>query len=288
MTDKLRIAATQISLLPIQSTRDFWQRIEHLFRTAHAAQCRALLLPEYACLSLLIHGYPDEVPFQTRLNNFAKEKFREYESMLSELAHRYELTVVGGSYPVAISEQQIVNRGFVFRPKMPAIFQDKINMTRFESEVWGISRASQNRLHVFDISGVSCAMAICYDVEFPSVTAQATAKGVELLFVPSCTDDIHSYWRVRHCAHARTIENQCFVALASVIDGDHRFKEMDSHVGQSGIFSPCDGRFPARGILAEGNSKGEELIWADLDLLELREIRKNGSVLNLRDQQLPS
>lgn len=286
MSDKLRIASTQISLSPILSPIDFWQRIERLFKTAHKAQCHALLLPEYACLSLLTHGYSNEVPFKTRLLNFAKERFRDYESMLFELAHRYELTVVGGTYPVAISDQQIVNRGSIIRPNFPVLFQDKINMTRFESEVWGISRTSQSELQMFEISGVTCAMTICYDVEFPRVTAQAAAAGVELLFVPSCTDDTHSYWRVRHCAHARTIENQCFVALASVIDGDSRFPEMDSHVGQAGILAPCDGRFPERGILAEAKSQSEDIIWVDLDLLELREIRKNGSVLNLRDQTL--
>lgn len=284
MADTLRIAAAQVSVAPIQTVVDFWSRMERLVNAAKAAQCQALLLPEYACLSLLVHGHNSDVPFNKRLQKFSEVGFCDYENRLKDLSHRHAITLVGATYPFQTSEHQIVNRGLVLRPKSEPLFQDKLNMTRFEKEDWGLSRANHTALQLFEICGVSCAMTICYDVEFSKVTTQAAAAGAEILFVPSCTDDDHSYWRVRHCAHARAVENQCFVVMASVIDGDPRFDEISAHVGQAGLFSPCDGRFPERGILAEAETHGEQIVTAELDFLELRRVRASGSVLNLRDQ----
>ncbi len=284
MKRTFRLASTQISLAPLSSEESYWERIEGLVQRAKAASCAALLLPEYACLSLLVHGYAENVPFQERLLSYAEDGHKAYEARLLELAHRFRMHIIGGSYPVAIAHGAIINRCLIARADAPSLVQDKLNMTRFEAEEWKISAPHDPQLKVFELSGVRCAVAICYDIEFPRIAAAAAEAGVELILVPSCTDHVHGYWRVRHCAQARTVENQCFVAMASVVEGHPQFSEMDVHYGQAGIFSPCDGAFPERGILAEGQVNQEGLIWADLDLDHLHYIRRHGSVLNLRDQ----
>lgn len=279
-----RLASTQISLAPLDNKESYFERMEKLVSRAKAASCHAILFPEYACLSLLVHGYPEGTSFGERLQHYAEEGHKIYESRLLDLAHRHQIPIVGGTYPVAVASGMLVNRCPIARPRAPLLGQDKLHMTRFEKEQWKISAPDEPLLKVFDLSGVRAAVAICYDIEFPKVTAAAAEAGVELLLVPSCTDHIHGYWRVRHCAQARTVENQCFVAMASVVEGDPRFSEMDIHYGQAGIFSPCDGSFPERGILAEGTLHREGVVWADLDLDHLHHIRRQGSVLNLRDQ----
>jgi predicted amidohydrolase len=258
--------------------------MEHLLKQAKEASCQALLLPEYACLSLLVYGYAPEVPFRERLQRFAEDGHKLYEARILELSHLYQISLIGGTYPVSIAHGQIWNRCLIARKQAASLVQDKLHMTRFEAEEWHISSPQDPQLKVFDLEGVQAAVAICYDIEFPRVAAAAAEAGVELLLVPSCTDHVHGYWRVRHCAQARTVENQCFVAMASVVEGDTRFPEMDAHYGQAAIFSPCDGRFPEKGILAEGVAHHEGMVWADLDFDYVQEIRKNGSVLNLRDQ----
>lgn len=278
-----RLASTQISLAPLNDPESYWERIEMLVLKAKAASCQAILLPEYACLSLLVHGYPEQTSFRECLQNYAEEGYKTCESRLLDLAHRHGIHIIGGTYPVSVTHDVLVNRCLIAFSGAPSLFQDKIHMTRFEKEAWKISPPCDPSLMIFELSGVSAAVAICYDIEFPKVAAAAAEAGVELLLVPSCTDNVHGYWRVRHCAQARAVENQCFVAMASVVEGDPRFSEMDIHYGQAGIFAPCDGAFPERGVLAEGTLHREGVVWADLDLDLLHDIRRQGSVLNLRD-----
>ncbi len=280
----MRIATTQISLHRLQHQDDFWTRIESLLKKATNASCQAILLPEYACLSLLTLGYDQKIPFRQRLLDFAHEGYKSFQDQLLRFSSTYDIAMIGGTYPVTVAPGQIVNRCLIARPNAQPLFQDKLNMTRFECEEWQIVAPPQPQLIVFNLDGFRSAVTICYDVEFPRVTEAAASAGVELLLVPSCTEDIHGYWRVRHCAAARAVENQCFVAMASVVSGDPHFTEMDSHYGQAAVLSPCDNNFPERGILAEGIANQEALVIADLNLQDLQHIRKNGTVLNLRDQ----
>ncbi len=284
MGRSLRLASTQISLAPLSSPEVFWQRVETLVVKSKQQGARVLLLPEYITLSLIVHGHEASIPFRERLDAYANSTYKEFERKILELAKRYAIHIVGGTYPVRLADAHVVNRCLIAKADGTSLIQDKLNMTRFEAEEWHIQSPQEPLLTIFELDGVRCAVAICYDVEFPRVTAMAAGAGVELLLVPSCTDHYHGYWRVRHCAHARTVENQCFVALASVVEGDARFPEMDVHYGQAAILTPCDGSFPERGILAEGQLNQEGLCVATLDLEELGRIRRDGSVLNLRDQ----
>jgi predicted amidohydrolase len=123
----------------------------------------------------------------------------------------------------------------------------------------------------------------CYDVEFPAVTALAAQSRVDLLLVPSCTDDVHGYWRVRHCAQARTIENQCYVMMSSIVGGNKPWSEIDIHYGQGGIYTPCDVGMPEGGVKKLGLINVEGVITEELSHADLERLRKNGTVLNLRD-----
>ena len=115
------------------------------------------------------------------------------------------------------------------------------------------------------------------------MAAAAASAGVEVLLVPSCTDDLHGYWRVRHCAAARAVETQSFVVLSSIVGGDRRYPEVAVHAGQGAVLSPCDVGFAERGIVAKGERDREGVCIAQLDLELLRHTRHDGTVLNLRD-----
>lgn len=158
-------------------------------------------------------------------------------------------------------------------------------MTRFENEEWSVQGGAKE-VKTFDFGGFKTAILTCYDSEFANLSQVLGAAGVELLLVPSCTDAEHGYWRVRHCCEARTIENQLFVVMSSIVGGDPRFSEIDTHYGQGGIFTPCDVGFPFNGVLATGSLNQEGIAVAELNLPRLREIRQNGTVLNLRDQRV--
>ena len=94
--------------------------------------------------------------------------------------------------------------------------QEKIIMTPFERD-WGISPGGP--LRVFETAIGNIAVAICYDCEFPLLTRALTEAGAEILLVPSCTEKISGYHRVRTGTKARALENT-IAAVQSPTVGD--------------------------------------------------------------------
>jgi predicted amidohydrolase len=62
---------------------------------------------------------------------------------------------------------------------------------------------------------------------------------MKLLFVPFLTDTQNGYTRVRHCAMARAIENECYVAIAGGVGNLAKVNHMDIQYAQSALFTPC-------------------------------------------------
>jgi predicted amidohydrolase len=273
----MKVAATQFSLRSLKKTSDFWLRVNKICKQAKDKKVDAILFPEYFSLSLVLQNAGNS--FQEKILN-SKKIEEEFISEFRQISDRLDLLVIAGSIP-HLEETKILNRSWIFIPGESPLSQDKIHMTRFESEEWKIS-PGKPELKLFRHAGALCAVAICYDVEFPAYCAVAAEKKVDVLFVPSCTEDIHGYWRVRHCAEARAVENQSFVVLSSIVDGNSNFPEISAHYGMSAILSPCDIGFPDGGILSEG-AKKEGFCVAELDLGAIQRIRKNGTVLNLLD-----
>lgn len=275
----LNVSTTQFSLCPLDDPKDFWARVENLCRRAHAEFSTVLCLPEYFSASWILSLY-ESGSFRDRLCGLTAE-MDQFLAPMRALSDQYTLCIIAGTVPIVV-EGSLRNRSYVFRPRQPAIHQDKLHMTRFEAEEWRVSPGPR-QLHCFDWMGTTCAVAICYDIEFPQVSMALAEAGVQVVMVPSCTEAAHGYWRVRHTAEARCIEGQMFAVMSSIVGGHPKYSEIDVHHGQGVILSPCDGRFPADGVLMSGDINREGLVSARLDLAELATIRKSGAVLNLRD-----
>lgn len=279
----MRVSTTQFALNPVDSDQSFWQRVEGLVKQAANENSEVLLLPEYFSLSWLVFRV-GEATFRRNLER-ANELLPEIQDRFQKLSEQYNIAIIAGTIPV-IDQERILNRCLIFRPRQEVLAQDKINMTRFENEEWKVSGGTPI-LNTFRIGEALCAVATCYDVEFPSVTALAAAQGVEILFVPSCTDDVHGYWRVRLCSQARTIENQCYVVMSSIVGGHPDWPEIESHFGQGGIYTPSDLGMPEGGVRRLGLLNAEGVITEAISRDELLRIRQNGTVLNLRDTRSP-
>jgi predicted amidohydrolase len=108
---------------------------------------------------------------------------------------------------------------------------------------------------------------------------------MDILFIPFLTDTQNGYSRVRHCAQARAIENECYVAIAGSVGNLPKVHNMDIQFAQSMVFTPCDFSFPVNGIKAEATTNTEMILIADVDIDLLRELNQFGSVRNLRDRR---
>lgn len=273
-TNKLRIASAQFDLRSA-TVEQFWARVQKLCQSAADRKARLILFPEYFALSYF--AAVSKGKFSQALNvwpSVQKEFFTRFRSMSKE----YGLCIVAGTVPVFYQGRR-VNRCHIFTKKGQVLTQDKQFMTRFEDEEWKV-RKGNTKLTTFKLNGWRIGVAICFDVEFPSYVSALAKKQFDVLLVPSCTEDIHGYWRVRHCAQARAIETQSYVVTSSIVGGNKKYSDISNHFGQSVILTPCDTEFPAGGVLKSGRKNKEALVVADLDYRNIQDVRKNGTVLN--------
>lgn len=277
----MRISTTQFSLNPLEFAAEFWQRLEVLLIEAHQQQSELICLPEYFAVSYALK-LAKNGNFRERLAAFTSH-LPEFKVNLQTFSDQYKLAIVAGSVPV-VENQKMFNRSFVFRPQVAPIHQDKIHMTRFETEEWKIS-PGRRQLNCFHWHGRLCAVVVCYDIEFARISQALVHAGVDLVLVPSCTDTEQGYWRVRHCAAARAIEGQLACVMSSTVQGDATYSEIDKHFGQGVVLSPCDGVFPPDGVLALGQLQVEGQITTQIDFAAIESLRQDGAVFNLHDAQ---
>ncbi|MHC9038280.1 nitrilase-related carbon-nitrogen hydrolase, partial [Cobetia marina] len=110
-------------------------------------------------------------------------------------------------------------------------------------------------------------------------------QDMDILMVPFWTDTKNSYLRVRHCAQARAIENECYVVVCGSVGNLPSIESLDIQYAQSAVFSPSDFSFPHDAVMAETTPNTEMIMFSDLDLERLKVVRSEGSVTNLKDRR---
>ena len=207
------------------------------------------------------------------------------------LAISYNINIITGSMPL-IKDDGLYNVGFLCRRDGSYETYEKVHITPDEAKSWGLSGGKM--VQTFETDCAKIGVLICYDVEFPELSRIMADQGMQILFVPFLTDTQNAYSRVRVCAQARAIENECFVVIAGSVGklprGRHkenfpRVHNMDIQYAQSGVFTPCDFAFPTDGKRAEATPNTEMILVSDVDLDLLNELHTYGSVRNLKDRR---
>ena len=175
------------------------------------------------------------------------------------------------------------NVGFLCRRDGTYEMSEKLHVTPDEMKCWGLSGGKAIR--TFETDCAKIGVLICYDVEFPELSRIMASEGMQILFVPFLTDTQNAYSRVRVCAQARAIENECFVVIAGSVGNLPKVHNMDIQYAQSGVFTPCDFAFPTDGRRAEATPNTEMILISDVDLDLLNELHTYGSVRNLKDRR---
>ncbi|HTA61756.1 MAG TPA: bifunctional GNAT family N-acetyltransferase/carbon-nitrogen hydrolase family protein [Bacteroidia bacterium] len=199
-----------------------------------------------------------------------------------DFAIAYNVNIITGSMPF-IKGGQLYNVGYLCRRDGSIERYCKIHVTPTEVDAWGI--VGGNKLKVFDTDVGKIGILICYDVEFPELARLLALQGMEILFVPFLTDTQNAFTRVKTCAMARAIENECFVAIAGGIGNLPKVHNMDIQYAQSAVFTPADFAFPTNGIKAEATPNTETVLVVDVELDLLKKLRSHGSVHNLLDRR---
>ncbi len=275
-----RLAAAQF---PVSEPRD-WSDVEAQLKAwvgeAAAAGAKLMVFPEYAAMSLAAL-FDTAVRADLARQVVAMQALRErYVDLHRLLAQMHQVHILAGSFPWTLTGGRTVNRAWFFAPDGRADFQDKQIMTRFEREHWNI--AGGDGLNVFDTALGRIAVNICYDVEFPLLARAQVEAGAELILVPSCTDTLAGYHRVRVGCQARALENQCIVVQSPLVGEAPWSAAVDVNVGMAGVFGPPDRGFPDDGVLALGPLNQPCWVYADVDLARVAAVRGEGQVFNHR------
>ncbi len=278
---RVRVAAVQYFIRPVDRFETFRAQIESLVNTARDYECRLVVFPEYCTLQLLTLGDVRR-PVVEQIRDLAREAPRFVETM-SEIARKNRLYVLSGSIPVEVGGGVVENHAFFFGPSGECGVQPKLHMTRFESEDWKMSAGATFR--IFDTELGKVAITVCYDIEFPEIARAAARAGAQLLLVPSCTDDRQGFLRVRYCAHARAIENQVYVVVSHTVGSLPMVPAVSLNYGQAAILTPSDFSFARDGIIAEGNINQEMMVIGELNMDTIADSRTTGTVLPLHDSR---
>lgn len=275
-----RIAAAQY---PIDQPADLvaWKsKIRHWVAEGAATGAKLLVFPEYAaieqaaCFGPSVYG-----DLAATLDAVASEAGARV-ALHAELAREHGVHILVGSGPVRKSNGGFVNAAQLVTPDGGIGEQEKIIMTPFERD-WGISPGAPLRL--FETAIGRIAVAICYDSEFPLLSRAFAEAGADVLLVPSCTERISGYHRVRTGAMARALENT-FVAVQSPTVGEALWSPaVDHNRGAAGIFVPSEHGVSDDGVLAEGVLDAAQWVTADVDLARLRHLRLTGEMRNYAD-----
>ena len=199
----------------------------------------AILLPE-----LWSTGY-----YPTPVENFADIDGQRTKTFLSTLAKKFSVNIIGGSTLVndggkLFNRCHVANR----RGEIVAAY-DKAHLFSFAGEEKVFTAG--DKLSTLELDGVTCGLAICYDLRFPEFVRKLAVNGAEILFVPAAWS-LKRLTPRRILTKARAIENQMFVAFANSAG----FSEVIDPLGE---------------VVAEVDT-GEQILSAEINLSQRAEV----------------
>jgi predicted amidohydrolase len=280
----VKIASAQYDISFLENWANYQKKSQRWVKTAVENNAKVLLFPEYNTMELA-SLFSENVYSSLSLSLIEMQSVHgAFLSLFQGLAQEYQCVIQAGTFPVLVSEGVYHNRAYLFMPNGEFDFQDKMMMTRFENEEWLISAG--DKLKTFDTEFGRIAINICYDSEFPLLARKQVEMGANLILVPSCTDTVAGFHRVKIGCQARALENQCYVVQAALVGNASWSPAVDVNVGSAGVYTPVDYEFPDNGILASGEFNKPQWIYAEIDLQNCEKIRATGQVFNYRDWSL--
>ncbi|MFK7877929.1 MAG: carbon-nitrogen hydrolase family protein [Paracoccaceae bacterium] len=282
----MKIAVAAYPLDQFQSWDAYADKLSQWVEDAASTGSDLLVFPEYAGLELATLAGPQIASDLERCLHAVSERLEDADILHKRLAAEFGVHILAGSAPSFHSDpmgnSRPVNRARLVTPSGEIGIQDKQIMTRFEAEVWDI--APNPGLQLFDTDLGKIGILICYDSEFPLLGRQLSEA--DIILVPSVTEALAGYSRVRIGSQARALENQCITAMSSIVGGAPWNEALGSTVGAGGIFCPPDHGFPETGVMAVGKLNEPGWTVASVDLDAVAHVRADGGVLNRRDWTL--
>jgi len=275
----IRIGLVQWQMRLFPDIEGFYEQVKFFVDAVSGYQSDFIMFPEFFNTPLL-EPYNDlpEMEAMRKLAEFTEE----IVARMQEYAVSYNVNIISGSMPV-LENNKLYNVTYLCHRSGKTDEFRKIHITPNEQKYYGM--VGGDKIQVFDTDCGKVGILICYDVEFPELSRIYADQGMQILFVPFLTDTQNGYTRVRRCAQARAIENECYVAIAGCVGNLPKVNNMDIQFAQSAVFTPSDFAFPTNAVKAETTPNTEMMLVVDVDLHLLDEIHHFGTVRILKDRR---
>ena len=257
----MKIACVQMNIA-FANVEENFRTVEKYVEEAAKAEADIIVFPE-----MWSSGFALE-----ELNTLADEEGERTKQLLSKLAKKYELNIVGGSVATKRAEG-FFNTMYVANRKGDIISAyDKAHLFRLMDEHLFLQPGQGDNL--FELDGVTCGGVICYELRFPEWIRAHTLKGTKMMFIPAQWPTTRiDHWQL--LLQARAIENQCYVIAVNPVctNPNNEFN------GHSMVIAPW-------GELLLSNQTEEGLFYVNIDLDEVDRVRKTIPVFQDRRTDL--
>lgn len=275
----VRLGLVQWQMRQFKTIEDFYKQVEFFIDVNADYKADFVMFPELFNTPLLApFNHLSERDSMIELAKLTEE----IKDKISAFAISYNVNIISGSMPV-FEDGELYNASYLLHRNGNIDEYRKIHITPNERKYYGMKGG--HKIKVFDTDCGKIGLVICYDVEFPELPRLLADQGMKILFVPYLTDTQNAYTRVRHCAAARAIENECYVAIAGCVGNLPGVNNMDIQYGQAAVFTPSDFAFPSNAIKGEATPNTEMTLIVDVDLNLLKDLHHFGAVQVMNDRR---
>lgn len=260
-----------IQYSPGTDKEDNLNRIEYLIEDSVRKGANLIILPESTTC-----------PYSTEYFSDFAEKIPDGETsnVLSSLAKKYGIFIIGGSIPEKF-DNKLYNSSPIFSSAGGLIgVHRKIHLFDVDLDTVDIKESdvfsAGHELTVFSTPFAKIGVLVCYDIRFPELFRLLVDSGVDMVVVPAAfsVETGEAHWK--ELIKIRAVDNQIFVAAVSPARNQkHSYKAY----GYSRVVDPF-------GNTLASAKENEETIIVELDFDLIQNIRDKFPLLKHRRSDL--
>lgn len=217
----------------VESPQAFVDHLVSLIVTSWDEGCDIVVFPEYTWLVLEQFAPATLLDAKAKAIWVAECFWTEILPQLQKLLSRSGKAVVLGTVPFYEKDSgKLLNRAPVIIEGQ-VFHQDKLNLTPWEDTFQGGAE-----LHVFQLKSCRFSVIICLDIEVPELSVALRGAELDLIIVPSATENILGVERVGRCASARAVELCAHVGVCHLTGKTSASDLVDENVGRLSWYSP--------------------------------------------------
>lgn len=276
----LRIAAAQYPIDRLPDLAALKAKLSRWIAQAAAAGADLVVFPEYALMEIA-GTCDDRIAGDLTASLEVVTRLRGgIDAHCAALGVHHQLHVLAPSGPLRRADGSIVNAAQLSSPAGRTALCEKAIMTPFEHR-WGV--VAGQAPCVYETALGRIGVLICYDSEFPVLARRLVDAGAQILLVPSCTENMSGFHRVRTAALARALEGTCVVVQAPTVGTAPWSPAVDINSGAAGIYVPAELGVSDTGVVVQGPANVARLVIGEVDLARLAALVTQGEMRNRVD-----